>query len=915
MTLLLSDTALEARRRAALGPLAPLARSLRADLEPLVARGFEIPRAKALLSREGGRCARDGTLLAFDPYAPHEHRCPLCGARYEGERHDRWRVMWYQLWLAERAVHAALLYALTGEPAMLRLATDILAGYGDRYLAYPNRDNVLGPSRPFFSTYLESIWMLQVCVALDLLESMGRGAGISGSVRDRLIAPSSALVASYDEGMSNRQVWNNAAIIASALMLGAAERAEQAIYGPSGLLAHITRALLTDGSWYEGENYHFFAHRGLWYGVVLAETAGFALPPDLVARFDEGFAAPLATVLPDYTFPSRRDSQYAISLRQWRFAESFELGLVRGDDPRLLGALWELYERRVPRGDTGRWRSTAESERNEPASSLTRADLNWRSLLLARPDLPPLGPMPARSALLPGQGIGVLRRDGGRVYVALDYGESGGGHGHPDRLNMLLVHAEGRWLDDMGTGSYVDPSLYWYRSTLAHNAPLVDGRSQSMANGVLRAWDERGGAGWIDAEVPMHGIAPAVRVRRSVVVMPDYVIDRLTWSGGPGSGLELPLHAPARVAGEPAWHDAAVAPNTLPEDGYAWARDVSAMTLRASVPVRLDVLGPPPGIAWIVVGHDAELARMKAPAAPSHGDHEFHVVRMRGASGTVTTCWSWAGSVADVGVRGDEILVYRSDGTRHEHSPGEREWHVDLHAGAAHSSIDLAGTLDVDAAEPARASVSAGAPAPFVIHIAERALATLGELTFELGRESYRRSELSWEEAGSPGAWVSIGADDTALHVRVAVEKADVVFRPADAPDPALDNEHPDIHSDGVQLHVMAPGWTSAASWLAVPDERTGGVRVREVPGSPTGVPLDARWSRTASGYEMMLSLPLPALAGNAFAMDVIVNDMGPGRERRRGQLVLSGGAGDYIYLKGDRHDPSRFWAFVTRHG
>ena len=34
-----------------------------------------------------------------------------------------------------------------------------------------------------------------------------------------------------------------------------------------------------------------------------------------------------------------------------------------------------------------------------------------------------------------------------------------------------------RWLDDMGTGSYVDPSLHWYRSTLAHNAPLLDGKS------------------------------------------------------------------------------------------------------------------------------------------------------------------------------------------------------------------------------------------------------------------------------------------------------------------------------------------------------------------------------------------------------------------------------------------------------
>jgi hypothetical protein len=62
--------------------------------------------------------------------------------------------------------------------------------------------------------------------------------------------------------------------------------------------------LLADGSWYEGENYHLFAHRGLWYGVELCAAAGVELPPPLVARFDEGFATPFATALP--TSPSPR---------------------------------------------------------------------------------------------------------------------------------------------------------------------------------------------------------------------------------------------------------------------------------------------------------------------------------------------------------------------------------------------------------------------------------------------------------------------------------------------------------------------------------------------------------------------------------------------------------------------------------
>jgi site-specific DNA recombinase len=47
--------------------------------------------------------------------------------------------------------------------------------------------------------------------------------------------------------------------------------------------------------------------------------------------------------------------------------------------------------------------------------------------------------------------------------------------------------------------------------------------------------------------------------------------------------------------------------------------------------------------------------------------------------------------------------------------------------------------------------------------------------------------------------------------------------------------------------------------------------------------------------------------------LDVIVNETAPGRERRRGQLVMSGAEGEFVYLAGDRHDPSRLLPFVVR--
>ena len=385
--LLLSGEQLAARRLAASGPLAPLAASLANDLSPLLGVELNMPRRKPLLSREGGRCPACGVLLEFDPYAPHDHRCPACGETFRGEVHDLFWTYWYQLWLAERAVHAALFAALDAPAEYARLAARILGQYVEHYAEFPNSDNVLGPSRMFFSTYLESIWLLQVCIATDFLDGAPEHAVLCGQLRDRVIEPARSIIAGYDEGMSNRQVWNNAALIASARLLD--RDAASAIHGASGVVEHLRKALLPDGTWYEGENYHLFAHRGLWYCIAMAQQAGVELPAALIARFDEGFVTPFLTALPDFTLPARRDSQFAIPLRQWRLAEHTELGFARTQHPVLGGALQRMYDDRVPAGDTGRWRSAADVERNRPPVALSRADLSWRALVCALPVLPP----------------------------------------------------------------------------------------------------------------------------------------------------------------------------------------------------------------------------------------------------------------------------------------------------------------------------------------------------------------------------------------------------------------------------------------------------------------------------------------------------------------------------------------------
>lgn len=897
------------RAAIAAGTLSPLASSLAADLDRLLPdEDVFIPTEKARMTRRGGRCEKDGAFLEFDPSQPRRHRCPHCGTVHDREEDYRWWIMGYQLWLSERTVHAAALWRLTGTPRYRGLAEAILRQLAAHYRSWPNEDNVLGPTRVFFSTYLESIWSLQLSVSVWLLEDGAAPDTVGQLVRDSILAPSSELVASFDEGLSNRQVWNSAALGAAGLLLGRPSLVERALVGGSGLQRFLRSGLLADGSWYEGENYHLFAHRGLWYLVLMAEHARALVPDELMQRFSSGFASPLMTALPDFTFPSRRDSQYRASLRQWRIAESLELGLARSPtSDALAGGLGVVYGD-APAGDPARWRSTAEAERNVPGVRLTRADLGWKSLLFALPTIEPAPVFDPGSALMEGQGYGVIRRESGRVYVALDYGHTGGSHGHPDRLNLWLVNGDRRIFEDVGTGSYVERTLHWYRSTLAHNAPLVDGGSQAMVPGSLRAWDERDGFSWIDAEAEITG---GVLVRRSVVVGPTYLIDRVAWRADRDVTFDLPLHIESDVEGA-VWESRDLAGRAGLEDGFDFVRAAETAPAQDQ-PVRIIGAGAD---GCVMVDAPHAWWRAKAPGPPMSGERSFLMVRARGTRGVITSAWSWAGSVEMKRRAGDSFEVIGA-GANSSHRLIDSTWHVESRNG---SKTVLAGVHNV--AQTFATDIEERVVAVRVIPVVDQdasigdLLATGTGLRFELGRSQYRRTEATWEESGSPTATIMIAATATDLLVEVSVKGAEPNFAVGGTSNP-LDNEHPDTNSAGIQIHLESASdetGTLGASWLMVPISGTSSVRVNARDGART-VPIHATWRPIDGGWQLLARIRRQAIGSpdTAVGLDVIVNEMPSGRERRRGQLVMGATNPGWAYLRGDRHEREHLVLMTVR--
>ncbi|MBA3554487.1 MAG: heparinase II/III family protein, partial [Gemmatimonadales bacterium] len=864
-----------------------------------------------LLSVDGGICPHDGAALEFDPWSPGAHRCPSCGRVASGERHDRAWARFQHLWLAERTADLATLAVLTGDSACAERAAESLDAYAARYFEYPNRDNVLGPSRLFFSTYLESIWITGYLGAAALLREAGLLAGGTIEGVGAVAEEAANLIGEFDEGLSNRQTWHNAALAAIAVWFEDEELAGRAVEGPTGIIAHLVRGFGEDGLWYEGDNYHLFALRGQLLAMGWAAQAGVDIlaDPRLATRLGSALWAPAFTALPDHTFPARKDSRYGVSLAQPMYLELWEVGLARlGDEESALwGWLAELYRSDPPAPQ--RFDSYLHEAGEPEDRGRGRSALSWWALLEMAPALPPasLHAWQPTSALLDSQGLAILRD--GRRYASLECGTYGGGHGHPDRLHLTL-HADGvHWLPDPGTGSYVARDLFWYRSTLAHNAPRLDGASQPPGDARCLAFAEEGEWAWTRGSYGSF--------TRTIVRAPEYLLDVVEFGAEEAHLVELPWHPAGAVAVETAgdWSAAELTEEFVDEAERFEPSGGGPIVLRAraadGVELALHLL------------LDGELLRARAPGVPGGGGAAtLLLARRQGkAARFLAALATGLRSRAVLGLRasGDLIEVELTDGVD-RHVVGAEGW--DVARGAVTTKLRGLRRLSetarplVDLNRPVR--VRGVATRLFEPPVLDGTAAGFDEgeplmLDYE---DQYRRSEEPYPGPDEFSASVLVAWGDAELYLSVEVLTPEPIFRAANAPPLRLDNEPDDIHSDGLQLYLRSGYRGPVYGFILVPDVEGDGVRVTRAAGT-AGKPemIRGAWRRTDAGYAVTVAVSVPdwdPAPGDELGFDLLVNRMEPGRERRTGQLVWSGGGG-WVYLRGDRQDPGSFGILELR--
>lgn len=878
-------------------------RALRAHLLGRSARIIrdapEVPTEKALLSRDGGTCPEDGAPLAFDPWSPASYRCTRCGRAVSGERHRRHWARFQHLWLAEQAAQLAALGAVAGADDAASRAAWILAAYAN-YDQFPNRDNVLGPARLFFSTYLESIWLTDYLASAVMLREQGRLDEPTGAIVSAVADEAATIIGEFDEGLSNRQVWHDVALAAVAVWFEDAELAEHAIQGPSGLLSLVARGIGGDGLWHEGENYHLFALQGILRGVRWAQLCGMDLPadPDLAAHLASALRAPMLTALPDGTFPARKDARFGVSLAQPMYLELWEtgLGLLDGRDGADTSGMADwLRARYADPAPPARLLDSWLYEAGEPVPAhRDRTMLSWHVLLGGLPALPDDQPWQAPSILMPSQGLAVLRR-GGR-YVSLECGPWSGGHGHPDRLQLTLHERGVHWLPDPGAGSYVDRDLFWYRSTLAHNAPQLDGHSQSGGDAHADAFEVGQDWSWVQGSWG--------DVTRTIVSAPSYLLDVVQLASDRERTLEVPYHLAGTLELQGARTPAAAGPDEFVSGAETVERsDTGTWQCHASEgdqSLRACFAGA------------GELVHANGPGLPGGARRSFLLRRGAGRDVLMAAVLATAEGTLDVSVEGSAVTV-EVGGVRHVHAPLTDGWEVAV----GEERVRLGGRLlHTPAFEPLLTRIRLE-PIRGVAHHVGAPPALDGTLAgfdttspLDLDHDDqYRRSESPYAGPDAFSATAYVNWDRDAMYVAALVRKDDPCFRSASASPLALDNETDDLNSDGLQLY-LADDDGSMWGILVVPEDG-GGLRVHAVGGSSaTADQVAGSWQSTDDGYCVTLALRPAFWTDLAFSkevdFDLLVNEMWDGRARRAGQLVWSGGGG-WVYLRGDRQDPEAF--------
>lgn len=490
------------------------------------------------------------------------HTCPVCGKIYEDERTRRAWVTQLHRQVDKACVTLAQAWQISGEEAFAREVWRILYRYAELTPGWQRHDRwgrtglmaVIGGKR-YAQSLDDATGIIELARAYDLIYDW---PGVDEAERQRVerdlfreTADSIHRLYLVYTGRNNHMTWYNAAVAIVGTVLGDSPYIERALRGGKGLRWQLVNSVTSEGLWYEGTlSYHFYALQA----VMVTLEAARAVGADVTAENEQTrrmFLVPLRLAYPDGTLPAINDGD-RVSLREYR----------------------HMYQRAETLFDDAAIRAFAAGD-----------------------------PVPERlSEVLPDAGLAYLRLWGENPVMAiLDFGQHGGHHGHPDKLNLLFFAGGKELFPDIGRLTYRCAEYKtWTRQTVAHNTVVLGRRSQRPDDGTVIASGKSGMADYVIGE--SRGAYRGVVLRRVLVLLPNGVLVDLfrVEQSGKGKLTEWVLHGTmpmTLMGGRP--REALTAPLHT-SDGYQHLADIEQGELAETARIEWQVTSERTYSTWLL---------------------------------------------------------------------------------------------------------------------------------------------------------------------------------------------------------------------------------------------------------------------------------------------------------------------------
>lgn len=445
-------------------------------------------------------CPEHGVFLQYDEGKPRDHYCAAGKHYVQGEKFDAyWRAVTLGR-MVRGARDVATAYAIEGDREWAESAGKMLVSFADYYVRYIEGRK---PPRLMWQTLDEATYILEGVAAYELIYDSG---ALTPEERSRIegkwLKPTAEFIKSQTRVIHNIHCWQNSAVLCIGLVLGDKSLVDFAIANPrSGFRRQIAEGVLDDGLWYECSfGYHFYTIGALQDTIIPALNNGIDISEEL-GKVKKMFVVPILCADRHFELPSPNDGGGG---RLWDKTGAYELAFFLFPEEEEFGRVLTLGYVDSARGRGGR-----------------------DALFYGREELPEKALQPERESVnLTHSGLAILRsrRGDDYLYAAMDYGPQGGGHGHPDKLNVILSGLGRMFSPDLGSAGYgLRIHGAWYRQSLSHNVVVVDRTSQRASAGELVDFRGTGEVKWASARADQA--YPGVRWQRTVFLCDDgYVV-------------------------------------------------------------------------------------------------------------------------------------------------------------------------------------------------------------------------------------------------------------------------------------------------------------------------------------------------------------------------------------------------------